>query len=89
MINDKDAGFYHENGYIVVDDVYSMAEVEAMRAVVEELVEKSRKIADHNDIYDLEPAHSADKPRVRRIKNHSKCIPCIGKWWNTRISYQS
>ena len=75
MINDKDAGFYHENGYIVVDDVYSMAEVEAMRAVVEELVEKSRKIADHNDIYDLEPAHSADKPRVRRIKEPFKVHP--------------
>lgn len=43
MISDKDAKFYHENGYIVVDDVYSMAEVEAMRAVVEELVEKSRE----------------------------------------------
>ena len=37
MISDKDAKFYHENGYIVVDDVYNMAEVEAMRAVVEEL----------------------------------------------------
>ena len=50
MISDKDANFYHENGYIVVDDVYSMSEVEAMRAVVEELVEKSREVSGHNDI---------------------------------------
>ena len=67
--------FYHENGYIVVDDVYSMDEVNAMRAVVEELVEKSREVSDHNDIYDLEPAHSPENPRVRRIKEPFKVHP--------------
>jgi ectoine hydroxylase-related dioxygenase (phytanoyl-CoA dioxygenase family) len=75
MISDKEANFYHENGYIVVDDVYSMDEVNAMRAVVEELVEKSREVSDHNDIYDLEPAHSPENPRVRRIKEPFKVHP--------------
>ena len=38
------------------------------RAAVEELVERSREVTAHTDLYDLEPGHSAERPRVRRLK---------------------
>jgi ectoine hydroxylase-related dioxygenase (phytanoyl-CoA dioxygenase family) len=79
MINDTQADFYHENGYLVVDDIYSAQDVAAMRAVVDELVEKASGLTDHDEIYDLEPSHTAERPRVRRIKEPFKVHPLFRK----------
>ena len=40
-----------------------------LRRVTDEFVEKSREVTEHNDVFDLEPGHSSESPRVRRIKN--------------------
>ncbi len=68
MINQKEVDFYNDNGYLVVDEIYSAGEVAAMRAVVDELIDKARGISDHDKVYDLEPSHTPERPRVRRIK---------------------
>ena len=68
MINSDDVDFYNDNGYLVVDAIYSAEEIAAMRSVVEELIEKAAGVSDHNEIYDLEPSHTPTNPRVRRIK---------------------
>jgi ectoine hydroxylase-related dioxygenase (phytanoyl-CoA dioxygenase family) len=68
MISEQDVAFYRDNGYLVVPDVLSQAEVEALRRVTDEFVERSRTLTEHNKIYDLEDSHSAAEPRVRRIK---------------------
>jgi ectoine hydroxylase-related dioxygenase (phytanoyl-CoA dioxygenase family) len=59
---------YDRVGAIVVPDVLSPAEVARLRAVTDELVEASRAVTAHTDVYDLEDTHSAAQPRVRRIK---------------------
>lgn len=59
---------YRRDGFVVVEDVLDAAEVAALRRVTDEFVERSRGIAEHTKIYDLEPGHSAEQPRVRRIK---------------------
>jgi len=59
---------YHNDGFIVVEDVLSAAEVKALREVTDDFVERARDVATHDDVYDLEPSHSAAEPRVRRIK---------------------
>src|SRR5688500_9199016 len=68
MLSPEQIDFYHENGYLAVADVYTAAEMAETRAVVEELVERSRDVTDHTDLYDLEPGHSPEQPRVRRLK---------------------
>ena len=68
MITDQDVAFYHENGYLVVRNVLSDDEVRDLRQVTENFVEQARHVRAHNEIYDLEDSHSADEPRVRRIK---------------------
>ena len=68
MINDQEVAYYNDNGYLVVDDIYSAEEVARMRAVVDELIDKARGLTDHDSVYDLEPSHTAERPRVRRIK---------------------
>ena len=57
MISNDEAKFYHENGYLVVEDVYSQDEISAMRSVLDELIDKARGLDDHNNVYDLSLIH--------------------------------
>ena len=60
--------FYHENGYIGVENVLSTDEIAALRRVTDEFVERSRSVTEHTNIFDLEPSHTPENPRLRRIK---------------------
>ena len=51
------------------------ATLRALRRVTDELVEASRQVAAHDEVYDLEPSHSAAEPRVRRIKHPHRVHP--------------
>jgi phytanoyl-CoA hydroxylase len=68
MISQQDVAFYRDNGYLVVREVLSRSEVEELRRVTDEFVEKARAVSTHDEIYDLEDSHAAVEPRVRRIK---------------------
>src|SRR3984957_18128835 len=70
---------YHDVGAIVVADVLSMDEVQRVRRVTDEFVERARSITTHDDIYDLEDSHTPDNPRVRRIKLTHKQHPEYGR----------
>ncbi len=59
---------YREDGFIVVENVLSRSEVDALRAVTDDFVARARFVQAHDEVYDLEPSHSAAEPRVRRIK---------------------
>ena len=69
MLTQQQIDFYHENGYIGVESVLSEQDIIDLRRVTDEFVEKSREVTEHTDVFDLEPGHSAETPRVRRIKN--------------------
>ncbi len=68
MISAADVAFYHEHGYLVVDAVYAPEEVAAMRSALAGLVDRARGLTEHDSVYDLEPGHTPENPRVRRIK---------------------
>ena len=57
-----------KNGFLTVENVLSADEVERLRQVTDSFVEKSRGITENDSTYDLEPNHSADNPRLRRLK---------------------
>jgi len=67
MLTEKQIQFYREQGYIGVENVFSPAEVADLRRVTDEFVEKSRSVTENNEMFDLEPSHSRDNPRVRRL----------------------
>ncbi|MEQ8441522.1 MAG: phytanoyl-CoA dioxygenase family protein [Alphaproteobacteria bacterium] len=67
-----DAGqvaFYRENGYLVVPDVFSRQEVAQLNRVTDGFIEESRSHVQSDSIFDLDRAHSASDPKVRRVKN--------------------
>ncbi|MEO8628372.1 MAG: phytanoyl-CoA dioxygenase family protein [Betaproteobacteria bacterium] len=75
MISDRDVAFYKDNGYVVVENLVEPDVVLEMKRVIAELVEKARGVTSHTDVYDLEPTHSPESPRVRRIKQPHLVAP--------------
>ena len=68
MITPAQVESYRRYGYVVVEGVIDPVTLARMRASVESLVARSAGLSDHDDVYDLEPSHRPDAPRVRRIK---------------------
>jgi phytanoyl-CoA hydroxylase len=68
MIGRAEIDRYREDGFVVVRGVLSPEEVAELRRVTDGLVEAARHVRGHDEVYDLEPTHSAREPRVRRIK---------------------
>ncbi len=102
MITDQQVEFYRENGYIVVENVLSPAELDAMRSEVDTLVEQSAEVRENDDIYDLEDTHSAEHPRVRRIKlphlymksaaavvRHEKMVSILQRLLGSSVRFQT
>jgi phytanoyl-CoA hydroxylase len=69
MLTGEQITSYQENGFLVVEDILPQADIACARQVVEAFVERSRAVTRHDAIYDLEPGHTADMPRVRRLKD--------------------
>ena len=68
MISQAQVDVYNRDGFIVVPDVFSPEEVAELRQVTEGFVEKSREVSAHTPLYDLEDGHTAEAPKVRRLK---------------------
>lgn len=75
MLTQKQIQFYREQGYLAVENVFNASEIGELRRVTDEFVEKSRSVTKNNEIYDLEPGHTAENPRVRRLSGPSKLHP--------------
>ena len=75
MISEKDVAFYREQGYLLVENVLDAATLTKIRKAIAGLVAKAAGVKTHNDVYDLEPTHTPENPRVRRIKTPHKVDP--------------
>ena len=68
MLSQQQIDEYNQVGAIVVPGVLSAAEVAELQRVTDEFVRKAASVSTHDAVYDLEDSHSAQEPRVRRIK---------------------
>jgi ectoine hydroxylase-related dioxygenase (phytanoyl-CoA dioxygenase family) len=60
---------YFREGYILLEKIIGDEWIRKLRAATDELVERSRKVTKSNTIFDLEPTHRPDAPRLRRVSN--------------------
>jgi len=58
---------YFEKGYVLVENVVPDEWIERLRDVTNEFVERSREITASDAVWDLEPDHTAENPRLRRL----------------------
>ncbi len=61
--------FYFREGYLLLEKVIGDEWLRELRAATEEMVERSRKVTQSDRIFDLEPAHRPEAPRLRRVSN--------------------
>ena len=71
---------YERDGYLTVDNVLTVDELEELRHVTDEFVEKSRNVGSNDEIFDLEPGHRAESPSLRRIKHPISRHPVYAKY---------
>ena len=79
MLTREQVRLYNENGFLTVEDIVPMSLVEDARQVVEGFVERSRSVADHDEVFDLEPGHNPEQPRVRRLKEPCALHPIFDR----------
>ena len=75
MLTQEQIEGYRDRGYLAVENVLSQAEVDELRRVTDEFVEKSREVTEHTDVFDLEPGHTPESPKLRRLKGPIKQHP--------------
>ena len=75
MLTQEQIDFYQTNGYIVVENVISAKDIAELRKVTDEFVDKSREATEHTNVFDLEPGHTPETPRLRRLKNPAVLHP--------------
>ena len=75
MLSPSDVTFYREQGYLVVPDVLDASTLDTVRRELARILDGARAVTAHTDVYDLEPGHRADDPRVRRMKTPHRFFP--------------
>ena len=69
VLSQKQRESYFEKGYLLVERSVPMGRIEQLRAVTDEMVERSRHQTVSDAVFDLEPGHSAATPRLRRLSS--------------------
>jgi len=76
-ITPDDVASYEERGFLVVPNVLSESELDAVRLELAELVDKAAGVTENDAVYDLEDSHTQAAPRVRRIKEPHAVMPSV------------
>ncbi len=75
MLSAAQKAFYAENGYLLVEDVVTGAQLKKLQNITYGLIDESRKVSESNERFDLDKGHSAAAPRLTRIKLPHKQDP--------------
>lgn len=70
---------YRERGYLLVEDALTPQELADIRAAIDGFVERSRALTRHDSAIELEAGHSAETPKVQRIKQPHKLHPAFAR----------
>jgi ectoine hydroxylase-related dioxygenase (phytanoyl-CoA dioxygenase family) len=75
MLSKQQIELYNENGYLLVENAVSPAQLARMREIAYDFIEKSRAVSVSDDVFDLDDGHCAQAPRLTRIKLPHKQHP--------------
>src|SRR3981081_4090666 len=68
MLSEQQIETYRRDGYLGIPRLIPRAQLGKLRAPPARIVDEARGVAANDELYDLEPSHSATLPRVRRLK---------------------
>ena len=58
---------YFENGYLLVENAVDKTTLRKLQVCTAKAIDDSRKVEISDAVWDIEPGHSADNPRLRRL----------------------
>lgn len=67
VLTEQDVENFHRDGFTIARKLFSPDEIAALREATDRQVEASRLLTRSNSVIELEPDHSAETPRLRRI----------------------
>lgn len=79
VMTDEQRRSYFDNGFVLMPKLIDATWLKRVHDIVGELVEESRSLTRSNSVFDLEPDHTAENPRLRRVSS-----PCDKdeRFWN-------
>ena len=83
MLTRDQREFYDVNGYLMVEDAVTPGQVQELRRIAYEFIERSREVTQSNDVFDLDEGHNRENPKLTRIKLPHKQHPLF---WQTARS---
>ena len=80
VLTQKQREFYFEYGYLLLEGMISDTWIASLRAATTEVINESRKISKSNETWDLEPGHSMEDPRLRRLSSPNDHNPAYWEY---------
>ena len=75
MLSREQVETYREQGYLLVEDVIDQELLERLRRATHEMIDRSRAVTASDAVFDLDEGHSAERPRLTRIKQPHLNVP--------------
>ncbi len=75
VLSQEQREFYFETGYLVLENFVSQDWLDRLWATTDSFIEESRSRSTSDKVFDLEPAHTAEDPRLRRISQPVELDP--------------
>ena len=69
VLTEAQRDFYFDKGYVLLESIVPMETIERLRTVTKAMVECSRSVETSDAVFDLQPGHTADGPRLRRLSS--------------------
>jgi len=76
---------YERDGFVAVAGLVEEAWLRRLRAVMSEFVEHSRTLTESNILFDLEPDHTAEVPRLRRLVSPADLHETFWEFMSTSV----
>ena len=80
VLTQKQREFYFEYGYLLLEGMISDTWIASLRAATTEVINESRKISKSDETWDLEPGHSMEDPRLRRLSSPNDHHPAYWEY---------
>ena len=80
VLSHEQREFYFENGYLLLKRFVSRQWLDRLRDVSDEFIERSRGLTESNTTLALEPTHSAENPRLRRLIDPTEHHPLFWEY---------
>ena len=75
MLEPSQIEFYREQGYLLIEDVIDQSLLKRLRDAAEAMIERSRAVRESDAVFDLDEGHSAETPRLTRVKHPHLNVP--------------